>query len=211
MWWAQLAAVIEADLVLPTVAQTLGAPGPLAEHIDERRMLILLDNLEQVVDCAPSISALLAACPELTLLATSRTPLRLRAEREFAVPPLALDDAVELFVARAVRAEPLAAVRTICERVDALPLAIELAAARTRELAPPEMLDRLEERLALLTQGPVDAPDRHVTLRATIEWSCELLDPDAAEHFAHLSVFAGSSTRPRRLRCAGPASSRSRP
>ncbi len=89
VWWAQLAAVTEADLVLPTVAQTLGAPGPLAEHIDERRMLILLDNLEQVVDCAPAISALLAACPGLTLLATSRTPLRLRAEREFAVPPLA--------------------------------------------------------------------------------------------------------------------------
>jgi predicted ATPase/DNA-binding SARP family transcriptional activator len=192
VWWAPLATVSEPDLVLPTVAQTLGARGPLAEHIDERRVLILLDNLEQVVDCAPAISALLAACPGLSLLATSRTPLRLRAEREYAVPPLELDDAVELFVARAVRADPVAAVRSICARVDALPLAVELAAARTRVFAPAELLDRLDRRLAVLTEGPVDAPDRQVTLRATIQWSYELLGPDEAKHFARLSVFGGS-------------------
>ena len=192
VWWTPLAAVSEPDLVLPTVAQTLGAHAPLAEHIDERRMLILLDNLEQVVDCAPAVSALLAACPDLTLLATSRTPLRLRAEREYPVPPLELDDAVELFVARAVRSDPLAVVRAICARVDALPLAVELAAARTPVFAPAELLERLDRRLAVLTEGPVDAPDRQVTLRATIEWSYELLDPEEAAHFARLSVFAGS-------------------
>ena len=192
VWWTPLAAVSEPDLVLPTVAQTLGAHAPLAEHIDERRMLILLDNLEQVVDCAPAVSALLAACPDLTLLATSRTPLRLRAEREYPVPPLELDDAVELFVARAVRSDPLAVVRAICARVDALPLAVELAAARTPVFAPAELLERLDRRLAVLTEGPVDAPDRQVTLRATIEWSYELLDRDEAAHFARLSVFAGS-------------------
>ena len=192
VWWAPLAAVSEPDLVLPTVAQTLGARAPLAEHIDERRVLILLDNLEQVVDCAPAVSALLAACPGLTLLATSRTPLRLRAEREYGVPPLELDDAVELFVARAVRSDPVAVVRAICARVDALPLAVELAAARTRVFAPAELLDRLDRRLAVLTEGPVDAPDRQVTLRATIQWSYELLGPDEAEHFARLSVFGGS-------------------
>ena len=212
VWWSPLAAVSEPDLVLPTVAQTLGARAPLAEHIDERRMLILLDNLEQVVDCAPAVSALLAACPDLTLLATSRTPLRLRAEREYPVPPLELDDAVELFVARAVRSDPFAVVRAICARVDALPLAVELAAARTRVFAPAELLDRLDRRLAVLTEGPVDAPDRQVTLRATIEWSYELLDPDEAEHFARLSVFGGSfdsaaalavcETRPRCARVA---------
>ena len=193
VWWAPLAAVSEPDLVLPTVAQTLGAQVPLAEHIDERRMLILLDNLEQVVDCAPAISALLAACPDLTLLATSRTPLRLRAEREYAVPPLdarrrgrALRRSRGRAPSRSQRCARSARAWTH------LPLAIELAAARTRVLAPPELLDRLERRLALLTEGPVDAPDRHVTLRATIEWSYELLDPEEAEHFARLSVFAGS-------------------
>ena len=155
-------------------------------------MLILLDNLEQVVGCAPAISALLAACPNLTLLVTSRSLLRLRAEREYPVGPLELDDAAELFAARAVRSEPVAAVRAICARVDALPLAIELAAARTRAFAPTELLERLDRRLALLTDGPVDAPDRHVTLRDTIEWSYELLGADEAEHFARLSVFAGS-------------------
>ena len=192
VWWSSLAAVSDPELVLPTVAQTLGAQVPLAEHIDERRMLILLDNLEQVVGCAPAISALLAACPNLTLLVTSRSLLRLRAEREYPVGPLELDEAAELFAARAVRSEPLAAVRAICARVDALPLAIELAAARTRAFAPTELLERLDRRLALLTDGPVDAPDRHVTLRDTIEWSYELLGADEAEHFARLSVFAGS-------------------
>jgi predicted ATPase/DNA-binding SARP family transcriptional activator len=192
VWWSPLAAVSEPDLVLPTVAQALGAQGPLAEHIDERRMLILLDNLEQVIGCAPAISALLAACPNLTLLVTSRTPLRLRAEREYAVAPLELDDAVELFVARAVRSEPVAVVRAICARVDALPLAVELAAARTRAFAPAELLERLDRRLALLTDGPIDAPDRHAALRATIAWSHELLAADESEHFARVSVFAGS-------------------
>jgi predicted ATPase/DNA-binding SARP family transcriptional activator len=192
VWWSSLAAVSDPHLVLPTVALTLGAQMPLAEHIDERRMLILLDNLEQVVGCAPAISALLAACPNLTLLVTSRTLLRLRAEREYLVGPLALDDAVELFIARAVNSEPVAAAREICARVDALPLAVELAAARTRTFAPPELLERLARRLAVLTEGPVDAPDRHVTLRDTIEWSFELLSPQEAEQFERISVFAGS-------------------
>jgi predicted ATPase/class 3 adenylate cyclase len=191
VWWAPLASLSEPDLVLPTVAQALGAQVPLAEHVDERRMLILLDNLEQVVGCAPAISELLEACPNLTLLVTSRTRLQLRAERDYAVPALELDEAVELFVARAARSDPVTAVREICARVDALPLAVELAAARTRTFAPVELLERLDRRLALLTGGPVDAPARHVTLRATIEWSHGLLAAVEAEHFARLSVFAG--------------------
>ena len=192
VWWSPLAAVSEPDLVLATVAQSLGAQVPVAEHIDQRRMLILLDNLEQVVGCAPAVSALLAACPNLTLLVTSRTLLRLRAEREYRVGPLPLDDAVELFVSRAVNSEPVGTAREICARVDALPLAVELAAARTRMFAPPQLLERLDRRLAVLTDGPIDAPDRHVTLRDTIAWSEELLSRDEAGHFARLSVFAGS-------------------
>ena len=213
VWWAPLAAVSEPDLVLPTVAQTLGAHAPLAEHIDERRMLILLDNLEQVVDCAPAVSALLAACPDLTLLATSRTPLRLRAEREYAVPPLELDDAVELFVARAVRSDPFAAVRADLRarrRVAAGGRARGRAHARVRARLSCSNASTGGSRCS--RRGRSTLPIVRSTLRATIEWSYELLDPEEAEHFARLSVFAGSfdaaaalavcGTRPRCARVA---------
>jgi predicted ATPase len=194
VFWVSLAAVRDPELVMPTIEQTIGANVPLAQHVDERRMLLLLDNLEQVVDAAPAITATLAQCPSLHLLVTSRILLRASGERDYAVPPLTDDAAVELFRARAVDAEPEATVREICRRLDHLPLAIELAAARTRVLRPDDLLQRLEERLPLLTSGPRDAPARQRTLRATIEWSHDLLTPGERQLFGRLAVFIGGCT-----------------
>jgi predicted ATPase/class 3 adenylate cyclase len=194
LYWVPLAAIREPQLVPPTIEQTLGAKLPLAEHVDEKRTLLLLDNLEQVVACAPALGDALAACPNLRLLVTSRVSLHLQSEREYQVAPLPDPDAVELFCARATNAEPEAAVADICGRLDGLPLAIELAAARTRVLAPDELLRRLEQRLPLLTGGARDAPERQRTLRATIEWSHDLLTPEEQELFAHVAVFEGGFT-----------------
>jgi predicted ATPase/class 3 adenylate cyclase len=191
VFWVPLAALTDSELVLPTIAATLGARDGLAEHIDEKRMLLLLDNLEQIVECAPALAELLESCPNLKLLATSRAVLRLSSEREYEVPPLPEQDAVALFRARALQTEPLAAVREICRRLDGLPLAIELAAARTGILPPDKLLERLEQRLPLLTGGRRDAPERQRTLRAAIEWSYDLLSPKDRKHFAALAVFAG--------------------
>ena len=190
VFWVPLAALTDSELVLPTIAATLGARDGLAEHIDEKRILLLLDNLEQILPCAPALGNLLASCPNLNVLATSRALLRLSGEREYHVPPLPDDDAVALFRARATQAEPRTAVEEICRRLDGLPLAIELAAARTALLPPNELLNRLERRLPLLTGGPTDVPDRQRTLRATIAWSYDLLLPEEQELFRHLSVFA---------------------
>jgi predicted ATPase len=192
VFWVPLAALTDPELVLPTIAATLGARDGLAEHIDEKRMLLLLDNLEQILDCAPALGELLGSCPNLKLLATSRALLRLSGELEYQVPPLPEQDAVALFRARAVQAEPLVAVVEICRRVDGLPLAIELAAARTRVLPPDKLLERLERRLPLLTGGQRDAPERQRTLRTAIEWSYDLLSPEDRHLFAQLAVFAGS-------------------
>jgi predicted ATPase/class 3 adenylate cyclase len=192
VFWVPLGAVTDADLVLPTVAATLGAKVALAEHIDEKRMLLLLDNLEQLIRCAPAIAELLARCPNLRLLVTSRAVLRLSGEREYEVPPLSQPDAVALFTERAAQTEPLEAVQAICRRLDGLPLAIELAAARTRVLRPDKLLERLDKRLPLLTSGPRDAPERQRTLRATIEWSYGLLSAEERQLFASLAVFRGS-------------------
>jgi predicted ATPase/class 3 adenylate cyclase len=191
VFWAPLAALRDPDLVLPTIEQALGAKVPLQEHVDERRMLLLLDNLEQIIEAAPALAETLAHCPNLTLLVTSRILLRVSGEREYQVPPLVDAEAVTLFRQRAASAEPEQAVREICRCLDGLPLAIELAAARTRVLAPDKLLERLEQRLPLLTGGARDAPERQRTLRATIGWSYDLLNAEERELFASLSVFAG--------------------
>ncbi len=156
-----------------TIGQTLGAKDGLAEHIEERELLLLLDNLEQVVDAAPELGELLEACPNLKLLVTSRELLRIRGEVDYPVPPLAEPDAVELFCERS-RLDPDEAIAELCRRLDQLPLAIELAAARTSVLSPAQILERLSQRLDLL-KGGRDADPRQQTLRATIEWSHDLL------------------------------------
>jgi predicted ATPase len=191
--WVPLAALTDPAIVEPTVAQIIGAKDGAAKHIGEKRMLLLLDNLEQLLpEAALRLGELAAACPNLRLLLTSRAPLRIVGEHEFAVDPLPETDAVTLFRERAFASEPESAVREICRRLDGLPLAIELAAARTRLLAPNELLERLDERLSLLTRGPRDAPERQQTLRATIEWSYDLLSPEEQQLFARVAVFGAS-------------------
>jgi predicted ATPase len=195
VFWAPLASVRDAELALPTVEESIGAKTALAEHVDEKRMLLLLDNFEQLLPAAPELAALLGRCPNLKLLVTSRAPLRLRGEHELHVPPLQDDDAVGLFMQRArairPRLEPDATVAEICGRLDGLPLAIELAAARVRVLEPPALLAQLERRLPVLTGGARDLPARHQTLRATIAWSYDLLASAERTALARLAVFAG--------------------
>jgi predicted ATPase/class 3 adenylate cyclase len=194
VFWVPLASVTDLRLFEPTIGQTIGASDGLAEHVGNKRMLLLLDNLEQILDAAPSISALLARCPRLRVIATSRALLRIEGERDYAVDPLPEPDAVELFRERAAVSEPEEVVRAICRRLDGLPLAVELAAARTRLLSPPQLLDRLERTLPVLTGGRRDAPARQQTLRATIEWSFDLLPPGEQRLFTRLASFAGSFT-----------------
>jgi predicted ATPase len=200
--------------VRESVAQTLR--DSLVGALRDRRLLVVLDNVEQVVSAAPVLGELLAACAGLTILATSRQPLRLRAEREYPVAPLALPDldrlpvtadlaripAVDLFVRRAeaarrtfaLTAENARTVAEIAVRLDGLPLAIELAAARTKILSPSDLLARLEHRLPLLTGGAQDLPARQQTLRATLDWSYDLLIPHEQSLFRRFSVFAGGFT-----------------
>ncbi len=165
-------------------------------------LLLLVDNFEQVLPAARSIARLLDGAPALKVIVTSRAPLHVAAEREFPVPPLADDEAAELFIARAQAANPdfalseqnAAAVAELCARLDGLPLAIELAAARTKLLPPAALLSRLGNRLQLLTGGRRDAPEHQQTLRMTLDWSYDLLEPDAQRLFAQLGVFAGGCT-----------------
>jgi predicted ATPase/class 3 adenylate cyclase len=192
VFWVGLASLRDPTLVSETIAQVLGAKDALAEHIGERELLLLLDNLEQVVEAAPELASLLAACPNLTLLATSRELLRISGEVEYPVPPLASQEAVELFCARS-QLQPSEEIAELCMRLDSLPLAVELAAARTRALTPTQITERLSGRLDLL-KGGRDADPRQQTLRATIEWSYELLSAEEQELFASLSVFAGGCT-----------------
>ncbi len=195
VYWVPLSAVTEPALVEPTIVAAIDAQHGLVEHIGDKRMLILLDNLEQLLpDVAPVLAALVTACPNLCLLTTSRAPLRINGEREFAVLPLPPTDAVELFRERAFVTGPATAVEEICRRLDGLPLAIELAAARTRVLPPDQLLARLQHALPVLTGGRRDAPERQRTLRATIAWSYDLLSEDDRRLFDQLSVFAGSFT-----------------
>jgi predicted ATPase/class 3 adenylate cyclase len=195
VFWVPLAAVTDPAVFEPTIAEAVDAKHGLVDHIGDKRMLILLDNLEQLLPAvAPSLAAIVAACPNLVLLATSRAPLRIIGEREFAVLPLPPADAVELFRERAFVTEPAAAVDEICRRLDGLPLAIELAAARTRILPPVQLLARLERALPVLTGGRRDAPERQRTLRATIAWSYDLLSKEDRRLFDRLGVFAGGFT-----------------
>ena len=192
VFWVALAALRDPALVLDEIGQTVGAKDDPGEHIGEREMLLLLDNLEQVVEAAPELAALVERCPNLRLLGTSRERLRVRGEVEYQVLPLAEPEAVELFSARA-RALPDDTIRELCRALDNLPLALELAAARTNVLSPKQILDRLSRRLDLL-QGGRDADARQQTLRATIEWSYDLLSPEEQRLFARLSVFRGGWT-----------------
>ncbi len=194
VFWVPLAAISDPELVEPTIAQTIGAQDGLIEYVGDGEMLLLLDNLEQLLEVAPELAELLERCPNLHLLVTSRAPLRIAGEQEYSTEPLPEDDAVTLFRERAAVAEPVEAVAEICRRLDRLPLAIELAAARTRLLPPDKLLERLEQRLPLLTGGRRDAPERQRTLHATIEWSYDLLSERERVLFARLGVFAGSFT-----------------
>lgn len=219
-----LAPIGDPDLVGSKIAQTLGVreagDRPLLESLKEavrdQRLLLVLDNFEHVVAAAPQVADLLAECPSLKVLATSRAALRLRWEHEMPVTPLAVPDprrlpplealsqvpAVALFVDRARAVKPdfaltdanARAVAEICARLDGLPLAIELAAARVKVLPLPALLGRLERRLDLLQGGAQDQPDRHRTLRAAIAWSYDLLADDERALFRRLAVFPGGCT-----------------
>jgi predicted ATPase/class 3 adenylate cyclase len=223
-YFVSLATLTEAELLLPAVAEMVGVrevgeqplDETLKDYFHERRLLLLLDNFEQVLEAAPAVTELLAVAPGMKVLATSRAPLGLYGEHEFPVPPLSMPDlksppslerltqyeAVGLFVERARAVKPdfsitnesAPAVAEICVRLDGLPLAIELAAARIKMLPPKAMLHRLTSRLKLLTGGARDLPERQRTLRATIEWSHALLDEGEQVLFGRLAVFSGGRT-----------------
>jgi predicted ATPase/DNA-binding SARP family transcriptional activator len=211
--FVDLSAASRGDLVLPAVAAALGVEDALAAVAD-RALLVVLDNLEQLDDVA-SVAALLAAGPRVEVLATSRTPLRLSGEQEYPVPSLPVpdaarhtfedtvaNDAVRLFTARAQAVDPefrltdanVADVAEVCRRLDGLPLAIELAAARTKVLPPAAIRERLESMLEVLVGGARDLPARQQTLRATLDWSYELLAEPEQRLLVSLSVFAGGWT-----------------
>jgi predicted ATPase len=219
-----LASISTPELVASAIAQTFGIKQsgavPLIETLKQtlrgRRLLLLMDNFEQVLAAARLVSELLTTCPELKILVTSRAPLHLRGEREFEVPPLALPDlseatsvealsqyaAIALFIERAIAIQPeftltnenARAVAEVCIRLDGLPLAIELVAARLKLLSPAEILTRLEHRLALLTGGAKDLPRRQQTMRKTISWSYDMLGRSEKKLFRRLSVFVGGCT-----------------
>ena len=197
-----LAPVRDPRLVVPLIAERLGASGDtaaaVAARLGERRTHVILDNLEQLLpDAARPLAELLAAAPALRIVATSREPLRIAGESEFDLPPLDDGDAVMLFVERAQAVRPdigaSAAVQELVSRLDGLPLAIELAAARVKLLGPEQLLERIAQRLDLL-KGGRDTDERHATLRTTIAWSYDLLDDDEQQLFARLAVFRGGST-----------------
>ncbi|GAC1350462.1 MAG: hypothetical protein NVSMB27_33210 [Ktedonobacteraceae bacterium] len=226
VFFVNLAPIGDPALVLPTIAQTLGVKESATRSmldiiqavLKEQQMLLVLDNFEQVVGAAIEVAALLARCPQLNVLVTSRTALHLSGEHRFPVTPLALPDprhlpnlvalsqyeAVALFIARAQAARhefqvtnaTAPAVSEICVRLDGLPLAIELAAARITLLSPQALLARLGQRFTLLTGGSQDALKRHQTLRNTLAWSYDLLEAEEQRLFRRLCVFVGGTTLP---------------
>jgi predicted ATPase/class 3 adenylate cyclase len=194
VYWIPLAPLRDPTLVLATAGQTLGSKNGLAEHISDKAMLCLFDNFEQVVDAGTELAGLLAECPNLDILVTSRERLRVSGEQTYPVPPLAESDGEALFTARARAVDPAftpsESVRELCLHLDELPLALELAAARTALFSPQQLLDKLSQRLDLL-RGSRDADPRQQTLRATIEWSYDLLSDDEKRLFRRLAVFSG--------------------
>jgi predicted ATPase len=186
----------------------------LRAYLQKKRLLLVLDNFEHLMEAAPEVSTLLGSCPDLTVLITRRAPLRLRGEREYAVLPLKVPDpssvpeveeiidapAARLFVERAQEVSPTlelteanaAAVASICWRLDGLPLALELAAAKVRFLGPTELLSRLDQ--ALEVGAARDLPEKQRTMRATLDWSYKLLHGPEKELFRRLSVFSGGFT-----------------
>src|SRR5205823_10452896 len=192
VFWVPLAPLRDPALVVETIGQTLGAKDSVASYIGDREMLLLLDNFEQVIEAAPDLPTLLESCPNLGVLVTSRERLRVRGEVEYGVLPLAEPEAIDLFCKRA-RVEPNASVAALCRVLDNLPLALELAAARAPVLSPRQILERVSQRLDLL-KGGRDAEARQRTLRATIEWSHDLLHDDEKQLFARLAVFRGGCT-----------------
>ena len=224
VFFVGLAPISDPALVGATIAQTLSIQeagshrlqANLVQYLGDKRLLLVLDNFEQVVAAAPVVTDLLAACPLLKVLVTSREALHVRSERVWPVPPLLVPDlrhlpdpqglgqvpAVALFVERAqavqpdfaVSAENAPTVAAICARLDGLPLALELAAARINLFPPTALLARLERRLALLTSGPRDLPPRQQTLRGAIDWSHDLLSPAEQILFRRLGVFVGGAT-----------------
>jgi predicted ATPase len=197
VFWVPLAALRDPELVAEAAAQALGATGGLREHVADKRLLLLLDNFEHLVDAAEGLAALLSGCRNLEVLVTSRELLRVPGEQAYPVPPLEPPDGEEMFLARARAARPdfaaTPAVSELCARLENLPLALELAAARVRVLSPEQLLERLSSRLDLFKAGRGVDP-RQQTLRATIEWSHELLDADERQLFARLAVFRGGCT-----------------
>ena len=223
VYYVPLGQIAMPELVIPTIAQALGVVDPgsrpldrLVEQIGEKCVLLVLDNFEQVIDAAAQVNELLARAPKISVLITSRSPLRVYGEREYPVPPLGVPDpkhlpslaglsqfeSVALFIERAMAVRPdftvnsgnAPAVAEICARLDGLPLAIELAAARIRLLSPQAIMDRLGDRMGLLSSGARDLPERQQTLRGAIAWSHDLLDEVDRRVFARISVFAGGAT-----------------
>jgi predicted ATPase/class 3 adenylate cyclase len=224
VWLVRLSRLSDPTRVVPTIAQTLEVPEAagrsiaegVREHLAARDLLLVLDNFEQVVGAAAELAALLKTSPRLKLLVTSRVPLHVRGEREYAIPPLSLPtadgktdadtltqyEAVALFVQRAqaaradftVKAANAPAIAEICRRLDGLPLAIELAAARIKLLPPETLLARLTSQLSVLTGGARDLEERQQTMRATIAWSEGLLTPAERTLLQRLAVFVGGAT-----------------
>ncbi len=224
VFWVALAPLSDSIAVTIAIARSLeisevaglSVLESVQEHLRDKRLLLVLDNFEQVLVAAPQVAELLAACPLLKILITSRAPLHLRGEHKFAVPPLELPNlasslfpqtlaqnaAVQLFVQRAHAVQPdfaithetLSAIAEICIRLDGLPLAIELAAARVRLFSATTLLNRLKKRLPLLTGGAQDLPERHQTLRNAIAWSYDLLRPDEQKLFRRMAIFSNGCT-----------------
>jgi predicted ATPase/class 3 adenylate cyclase len=196
VFWVPLQALRDPALVERTIAASVGADTGLVEYVAGKRLLALLDNFEQVIEAAPTVASLLAGTPNAKVLVTSREPLHVESEQRYPIEPLPDDDAVALFGERAHAVAPsfrsTPAVGEICRRLDGLPLAIELAAARVALLDPDELLARLDRRLPLLASRSRDAPARQRTLRATIEWSYELCSTEEQLLFRRVAVFRGS-------------------
>jgi non-specific serine/threonine protein kinase len=208
VFFCPVATITEPEIAVSAIAQTLevrerpGEPAlePLKDYLRDKHLLLVLDNAEQVLGVAPAVAEMMSAAPRLKLIVTSREALRVRGEREYPLSPLGSEDAFSLFVERARSADPgfvvseasRPTIEWICRRLDGLPLAVELAAARTKLYTPAEIRERLEGSLLETTgEGARDLPDRQQTLRAAIQWSYGMLETDEAELFARLGVFAG--------------------